>query len=82
VAHIEHAVRVGGVDAIGIGSDFDGIDHVPVGLEDVSKFPALTRALLERGFRVEDIRKIYGRNVLRLMRAVEAAAEVHKAAGP
>lgn len=74
VAHIEHAVRVGGVDAVGIGSDFDGIDSVPVGLEDVSKFPALTRALLARGFRVEDIARIYGGNVLRLMRAVEAVA--------
>ena len=74
VAHIEHAARVGGVDAVGIGSDFDGIDSVPAGLEDVSKFPALTPALLARGFRVEDIAKIYGGNVLRLMRAVEAAA--------
>lgn len=73
-AHIEHAVRVGGVDAVGIGSDFDGIDHVPAGLEDVSRFPNLTRALLARGFSAGDLRKIYGGNVLRLMRAVEAVA--------
>ncbi len=75
VAHIAHAVKVGGVDAVGIGSDFDGIDRTPVGLEDVSRFPALTRALLERGFSAADIRKIYGANFLRLMRAVEAAAD-------
>ncbi|MCS7316054.1 MAG: dipeptidase [Bryobacterales bacterium] len=73
-AHIEHAVRVAGVDAVGIGSDFDGISRGPVGLEDVSKFPALTRALLARGFSVEELRKIYGGNLLRLMRAVEDLA--------
>jgi membrane dipeptidase len=75
VQHIDHAVKVGGIDAVGIGSDFDGIEEVPVGLEDVSQFPNLTRALLEKGYRAEDIRKIYGENTLRLMRAVEAASE-------
>jgi membrane dipeptidase len=74
VAHIDHAVRVGGIDAVGIGSDFDGIDKVPVGLEDVSKFPNLTRALLAKGYTPEAIRKIYGGNTLRLMRQVEAVA--------
>lgn len=74
VAHIRHAVQVGGVDAVGIGSDFDGIDTTPAGLEDVSKFPALTRALLAAGFTPAELEKIYGGNVLRLMRAVEAAA--------
>lgn len=74
VAHIEHAARVGGIEAVGIGSDFDGIDRTPVGLEDVSKFPALTEALLKKGFSPADLRKIYGGNLLRLMRAVEAVA--------
>jgi len=74
VAHIDHAVKLVGVEAVGIGSDFDGIEQVPVGLEDVSKFPNLTRALLEKGYSASDIRKIYGGNTLRLMRAVEAAA--------
>ncbi len=73
-AHIEHAVRVGGVEAVGIGSDFDGIDSTPQGLEDVSQFPNLTRALLARGFSAAQIGQIYGGNLLRLMRAVEAAA--------
>ena len=72
VAHIDHAVQVGGIDAVGIGSDFDGIECAPIGLEDVSKFPNLTRALLEKGYTAEQIRKIYGGNTLRLMRAVEA----------
>ncbi len=78
VAHIEHAVKVGGVDAVGIGSDFDGIDRTPTGLEDVSRFPALTCALLARGFSAADLRKIYGANLLRLMRAVEAAAQADR----
>lgn len=80
VAHIDHAVKVGGIDAVGIGSDFDGIDHVPAGLEDVSKFPNLTRALMEKGYSAADLRKIYGGNTLRLMREVEAAAR--RLAGP
>ena len=73
VAHIEHVIEIAGVDHAGIGSDFDGVGCVPAGLEDVSKFPNLTRALLERGHSAENIRKIYGGNLLRLFRAVEAA---------
>jgi membrane dipeptidase len=72
VAHIDHIVNIAGIDAIGIGSDFDGITCAPVGLEDVAKFPNLTRALLEKGYSAEDIRKLYGGNTLRVMRAVEA----------
>jgi membrane dipeptidase len=74
VAHIDHAVKIGGIDAVGIGSDFDGVSCTPTGLEDVSKFPNLTRALLEKGYSEADIRKIYGGNTLRVMRAVEAEA--------
>ena len=68
VAHIDHVVKIAGIDAVGIGSDFDGVDCTPVGLEDVSKFPNLTRALLEKGYTQEQISKIYGGNTLRLMR--------------
>ena len=75
VAHIDHAVKIGGIDAVGIGSDFDGVFCTPRGLEDVSKFPNLTRALLEKGYSVADIAKIYGGNTLRVMRAVEAEAK-------
>ncbi|MEX2264409.1 MAG: dipeptidase [Bryobacteraceae bacterium] len=74
VAHIDHAVKIGGIDAVGIGSDFDGISCTPRGLDDVSKFPDLTRALLKRGYSAEDIRKLYRENTLRLMRAVEKVA--------
>jgi len=77
VAHIGHVVKIAGIDAVGLGSDFDGISCSPVGLEDVSKFPNLTRALLERGYAPDDIRKIYGGNLLRLMRAVERVAKGH-----
>ncbi len=74
VAHIDHIRQIAGIDAIGIGSDFDGIDCAPEGLEDVSKFPNLTRALLEKGYSPSDIKKIYGGNTLRLMRQVEKVA--------
>ena len=74
VAHIDHVVKIAGIDAVGIGSDFDGVTCVPTGLEDVSKFPNLTRALLEKGYSAADIRKIYGGNTLRVMAAVEKTA--------
>ncbi len=74
VAHIDHIRQVAGIDAIGIGSDFDGIECAPEGLEDVSKFPSLTRALLEKGYSPSDIKKIYCGNTLRLMRQVEKVA--------
>ena len=66
--HIDHAVKVAGIDHVGIGSDWDGIDKVPVGLEDVSKMTAVTAGLLKRGYSEQDIKKIMGGNVLRVMR--------------
>lgn len=74
VAHIDHVVRLAGIEAVGIGSDFDGIECTPVGLDDVSRFPNLTRALLERRYTAEEIRKIYGGNLLRVMREAERIA--------
>lgn len=74
VAHIDHIRKIAGIDAIGIGSDFDGVPCVPDGLEDVTKYPNLTRALLEKGYTAEDIGKIYGGNFLRVMRKVEMVA--------
>jgi membrane dipeptidase len=74
VQHIDHIQKIAGIDAIGIGTDFNGVECVPQGLEDVSKFPNLTRALLEKGYKEDDIRKIYSGNLLRVMRAVEMAA--------
>jgi membrane dipeptidase len=75
VAHIHHAVKIAGIDHVGIGSDFDGVGCTPEGLDDVSQFPNLTRALLEAGYSAEDIAKIYGGNLLRVMREVEKRAE-------
>jgi membrane dipeptidase len=75
VEHIDHVVKIAGIGAVGIGSDFDGVTCTPAGLDDVSKFPNLTRALLEKGYTPEEIRKIYGGNTLRLMRAVERARQ-------
>ena len=74
VDHIDHIRKIAGIDAIGIGTDFNGVECVPEGVEDVSKFPNLTRALLERGYTAEDIGKIYSGNLLRVMKAAEAAA--------
>ena len=70
VTHIDHAVKIAGVDHVGIGSDWDGINSVPAGLEDVSKMPALTAALLRRGYTEADVRKILGGNLLRVLREV------------
>jgi membrane dipeptidase len=80
--HIDHIRKVAGIDHIGLGGDFDGIDSVIEGLEDVSKYPALTAELLRRGYSDEDIRKILGLNILRVMRKAEAVAASMKAVPP
>jgi membrane dipeptidase len=67
---IDHIVKLTGIDHVGIGSDFDGVPGLPQGLEDVSKMPALTAALLRRGYTEADIRQIMGGNFLRVMRDV------------
>lgn len=78
--HFEHAVKVAGVDHVGLGSDFDGADDLfPEGMEDISKTPNLVRGLMERGFSDGDILKILGGNTLRVMREVEEASRRLKA---
>jgi membrane dipeptidase len=81
VAHIDRVKTIAGVDAVGIGSDYDGVGCVPEGLDDVSKYPALTKALLEKGYSEEDVRKIYGGNFLRVMRAAERTSMEMRKAG-
>jgi membrane dipeptidase len=71
IDHIEHVARVAGVDHVCLGSDFDGVFAAPAGLEDVSKMPFVTRELLKRGFSAEDVKKVLGENVLRVMEANE-----------
>jgi membrane dipeptidase len=72
--HIEHVRNMAGVDHVGIGSDFDGIDTTPEGLEDVSKFPELFAELIRRGWSDRDLKKLAGQNLLRALRAAEATA--------
>jgi membrane dipeptidase len=69
--HIDHAVQVGGIEHVGLGSDFDGIGWGPKGMEDVSKLPDLVRELARRGYSEQDLKKILGGNLLRVMRQVE-----------
>lgn len=77
--HIEHIRDVAGIDHVGLGSDFDGITEVPVGLEDVSKFPDVIAELLKRGWTEADIRKVAGLNALRVLQAAErVSSELRK----
>ena len=81
--HIDHVRKVAGIDHIGLGGDFDGISSVVQGLEDVSKYPDLTAELLGRGYTDQDIKKILGQNILRVMRGAEqVSATLRKKRGP
>jgi membrane dipeptidase len=70
IDHIDHAVKVAGIDHVGLGSDFDGISTTPEGLDDVSKLPLITEALAERGYSDKDIKKILGGNLRKLVQIV------------
>ncbi len=73
--HIDHIVKLVGVDYVGIGSDFNGVgEHLPAGLEDASKYPNLIFELLKRGYSEEDIKKIFGGNLIRVWKKVEEVA--------
>src|SRR6476620_3737566 len=74
VAHVEHVREVAGIDHVGIGGDYDGTDTFPVGLEDVSGYPRLLAALLERSWSPDEIARLVRGNTLRVMRDVEAVA--------
>ncbi|MDA8017853.1 MAG: dipeptidase [Thermoanaerobaculia bacterium] len=75
VAHIDHVVRLVGIDHVGLGSDFDGVgDSLPTGLKSVADYPNLIRALLVKGYSDEDIEKILSGNVMRVWREVERVA--------
>ncbi len=81
--HIDHLCDVAGVDHVGIGSDFDGGEHLPVGLEDVSRFPWLIAELLRRDYGEDAVREIAGGNILRAMRGAEdSAARLQSQRGP
>lgn len=72
--HIDHVVGVAGIDYVGLGSDFDGVDALPAGMEDVSMLPNITAELVRRGYSDEDVLKVLGGNLLRAMRQAEAVA--------
>jgi membrane dipeptidase len=75
VDHIDHIVRVAGIDHVGLGSDFDGVDVLPNQLEDVARYPYITQELLNRGYTAQQIRQVLGTNMLRAMRAAEQIAQ-------
>jgi membrane dipeptidase len=70
IEHIDHAVKVAGIDHVGLGSDFDGA-NMPYGMEDAAKLPKITEALLQKGYSEGDVKKILGENTLRVMTEVE-----------
>lgn len=74
VNHIDHIVKIAGIDHVGLGSDYDGVSKVPVELPDVSSYPVITQELLHRGYKEPDIKKILGENILRVMEAAEKVA--------
>ena len=81
--HIDHVVRVAGIDHVGLGSDYDGVTSLPEGMEDVSRFPYLTAELLRRGYSDDDVRKVLGGNLIRAMRQAEqVAARLQRERGP
>jgi membrane dipeptidase len=70
IEHIDHAVKVAGIDHVGLGSDFDGA-NMPYGMEDATKLPQITEALLQKGYSEGDVKKILGENTLRVMAEVQ-----------
>jgi len=75
VDHIDHIVKVAGVEHVGIGSDFDGVSTLPAQLEDVSTYPLITQALLDRGYSDEQIKLIMGQNLMRVLREAEQVSK-------
>ena len=70
IDHIDHVAKVAGIDHVGLGSDFDGVSALPEGMEDVTRLPRIAQALLDRGYSDDDVRKILGGNMLRVMTQV------------
>jgi len=80
--HVEHIRKIAGVESVGIGSDFDGIEATPVGLDGVDKYPALFEELARRGWTDDELADLAGRNLLRVMRQAEAVARRLQAQEP
>ena len=79
--HIDHVVKIAGVKHVGLGSDFDGVSDLPVGLGDVSQYPNLVRVMLQRGYSEADIEAILGGNLLRVWQDIEDHAKRNPGGG-
>lgn len=75
IDHIVHVIQVAGIDHVGLGSDFDGVSAVPKQLEDVSTYPVITQALMDRGYSEADIHKVMSGNILRVIQQAEIASQ-------
>ncbi len=73
--HVDHIRRIAGIDHVGLGSDYDGVSTLPIQLEDVSRYPLITQGLLDRGYTEEQILKILGGNLIRVLTTAERVAE-------
>jgi membrane dipeptidase len=83
IDHIDHVAKVAGIDHVGLGSDFDGVSGAtPQGIDSAADLPKITQALLDRGYSAGDIKKILGRNILRVFREVERVSHEMQAAQP
>ncbi len=83
IDHIDHIAKVAGVDHVGLGSDFDGVsDALPQGINSAADLPKVTQALIDRGYSDDDVRKILGGNLLRVMRDVERVSREMQNAQP
>jgi membrane dipeptidase len=80
--HIDHIRQVAGIDHVGLGSDFDGLSSLPEGLEDVTGYPRLLAELANRGYSRDDLARVAGLNVLRVMEAAEQVAATLQATEP
>jgi membrane dipeptidase len=78
IDHFDHIIKVAGIDHVGIGTDFDGIPVTPQGIDSAADLPRITMALTARGYTAEDMKKLLGCNLLRVLRDVQSAAEKMK----
>jgi membrane dipeptidase len=83
IDHFDHIAKVAGIDHVGIGSDFDGVPNLPLGMEDISKLPSITYELLKRGYSEKDVKKILGDNFMRAFEQAERVARTgsHRLSG-
>ena len=82
IDHIDHIAQVAGVDHVGLGSDFDGVSGaMPEGMDSAADLPKITQALLNRGYKPDDVKKILGGNLLRVMGEVEKVSQQMQRAG-